>query len=485
MDTKSSINPEIKIIDIFDKLVHFLNFSKSIFKEGLPDESNLFFYKNLLKGYFSYNLKAPLKESQSRNAEILIQGIGSDANLSLKTLLELNYSQIFKEIIQNIQEAEYEKFCTDFIVTLDAYGSFHKYMESFTNDWSRFNDISRRFKFLKGVLASKFLKVIGYQAVSPERARIRILDRLGLVKIGECYGKNYKEFYSMCLKISKTTGMELNDIDDIIGAFSGLDKERKEKAICLADPKCWDCPIPSYCEYYKLYQPTKKEKGLTIKEWAEQDKPREKFQSKGGDSLSDGELLSIFIRTGTKNKTAFDLSRELISKFGDLRGLSQASINEIASIKGIGYSKAITIKAALEIGLRLANTKTFIGEKFKRSSDVFDYFRYRFRDTKQEHFITLLLDNKNKIMKEILISKGSLSSSVVHPREVFNPAIKESAASVIFVHNHPSGEPEPSKDDVDLTKRLIETGKVVGIKVLDHIIIGNDCYLSMADEELM
>ncbi len=329
------------------------------------------------------------------------------------------------------------------------------------------------------------MKEIGYQAISPERARIRVLDRLGFVNIEECYKKNYQELFRTCLKIVKITGLSLNEIDDIIGAFCGLDKEKKKGGICVSEPKCWDCPITSYCEYYKTYQPTKKEKGLTLKDWSEQDKPREKFLSKGGDNLSDAELLSIFIRTGTRDKTAFDLGKELANKFGNLRGLSQASINEIAAIKGIGDSKAVTIKAALELGLRLANTKSFIGNKFKRSSDVFDYFRYRFRDKKQEHFTILLLDNKNKILKETLVSKGTLSSSVVHPREVFNPAIKESAASMILVHNHPSGEPTPSKDDIDLTKRLIETGKVVGIRVLDHIIIGNDCYLSMADEEML
>jgi len=476
---------EIKTIDIFEKLIRFSGFSRDVSKKRILESSNLFFFKNLLQHYFSYNLKSPLKDSQLRNIKILMQGIGSDAHLSLRTLLELNYSLIFKETVSNINEAEYEKFCTDFIVALDAYGSFLKYMESFTNEWLRFNDVSKRFKFLKGILASRFLKEVGYQAVSPERARIRLLDRLGFVKVENCYSRNYQEFYGVCLKIAKTTGMELNDIDDITGAFCGLDKEKKDVAICSSEPKCWDCPITSYCEYHKSYKPVKKEKGLTIKEWSEQDKPREKFMSKGGDALSDAELLSIFIRTGTRDKTAFDLGKELVNRFGDLRGISQASINEIASIKGIGYSKAVTIKSAMELGVRLARTKSFIGGKFKRSSDVFDYFRYRFRDSKQEHFIILLLDNKNKVLKEVLISKGTLSTSVVHPREVFNPAIKESAASIILIHNHPSGEPEPSKDDVDLTKRLIETGKVIGIKVLDHIIIGNDCYLSMADEELM
>jgi DNA repair protein RadC len=221
-----------------------------------------------------------------------------------------------------------------------------------------------------------------------------------------------------------------------------------------------------------------------ITEWPEGDRPREKLLEHGPESLSDAELLAIIIRTGdgTSGRTALDHARQLITTFVNFRGLAAATVTELCAFKGIGLAKAAAVKAVLEISRRFATAKVSRGEPFARSADVFDHFHQRLRDKKKECFFILLLDSKNRIIKEERISEGSLTSALVHPREAFTPAIRESAAALIIVHNHPSGDPTPSREDEDITARLVEGGRLLGIGVLDHIIIGQGRYYSFADQ---
>lgn len=223
----------------------------------------------------------------------------------------------------------------------------------------------------------------------------------------------------------------------------------------------------------------------TIKQLPAHERPRERLIQSGDEYLTDAELLGIIIRDGTTNYSAVDLAQELLSKYGDFRKLSSVSIGELCKVRGIGPARAAQIKASLAIAKRFSTISVRPSQQFKCSRDIFDHFHERLREKKQEIFFIILLDNKNRIIKELTISAGSLTSSIVHPREVFNPAIKESAVSVIFVHNHPSGDPEPSKEDIQMTRRLLEVGDVVGIKVLDHIIIGNECFVSLKDKGII
>ncbi|MBU6392820.1 MAG: DNA repair protein RadC [Planctomycetota bacterium] len=223
----------------------------------------------------------------------------------------------------------------------------------------------------------------------------------------------------------------------------------------------------------------------TIKQLPTHERPRERLIQSGDEYLTDAELLGIIIRDGTTNYSAVDLAQELLSKYGDFRKLSSVSIGELCKVRGIGPARAAQIKASLAIAKRFSTISVKPSQQFKCSRDIFNHFHERLRERKQEVFFIVLLDNKNRIIKELDISKGSLTSSIVHPREVFNPAIKESAVSVIFVHNHPSGDPEPSKEDIQMTRRLLEVGDVVGIKVLDHIIIGNECFVSLKDKGII
>ena len=225
----------------------------------------------------------------------------------------------------------------------------------------------------------------------------------------------------------------------------------------------------------------------TIKSWPEDERPRERLVKFGAETLSDAQVLAIILSTGDASSgvTALDLARTLLTRFGDFQGLDSTGVNEICSLKGIGRAKAAQIKAALEVGKRLFSQQGQGGRKFNTSKEVADHYYPKLGGPKKEVFKAVLLDSKNRVLKDVTVSEGSLNASLVHPREVFSPAIKESAAVVIFVHNHPSGDPHPSSEDREMIERLVKTGEVVGIKVLDHVVLGRGEYFSFVDEKLL
>jgi DNA repair protein RadC len=225
-----------------------------------------------------------------------------------------------------------------------------------------------------------------------------------------------------------------------------------------------------------------------IKDWPEDERPRERLIKYGAESLSDAQLLAIILRTGNKTKSAVDLARTLIGRFKDFRSMDALSISELCKEKGIGTAKAAQIKAAFEIGKRMLSSGSGLKKGFTCSEDVVNYYIPLMKNLKKEIFKTVLLDSKNKILKDVedeTVSKGSLTASIVHPREVFKTAIKESAAAVILVHNHPSGDPSPSREDIEITQRLVKSGEIVGIRVLDHIIIGDGSHFSFLDKKMI
>jgi DNA repair protein RadC len=223
----------------------------------------------------------------------------------------------------------------------------------------------------------------------------------------------------------------------------------------------------------------------SIKEWPEDERPRERLLKWGADGLSTAELVAIIIKTGSRDKSALELAREALMHFSSLKDIEDAAVAEFGDIKGIGSAKIAQIKAAFELGRRLLQSDKDDGPLppvFRNSREVYEYFRPKFYGLKKERFLCALLDAKNRVFRETIVSEGTLTSSLVHPREVFREAIKEAAASVLFVHNHPSGDPNPSRDDIDITKRLVETGKVIGINVIDHIVISDGAYLSLMEK---
>ncbi len=217
---------------------------------------------------------------------------------------------------------------------------------------------------------------------------------------------------------------------------------------------------------------------IKIKDYPKESQPRERLLKYGPQVLSDAELLAVILEKGSKEINAIDMCNHLISKFGITR-LSELSLLELQSIRGIGPAKAMQIISLFEFNKRHSKAVKMEGNEFVHSAkEVYNIFFDKLKNKKREHFYTLLLDSKNSVIKEELISIGTLNASLVHPREVFKPAIRNSANSIILVHNHPSGSKEFSDEDIKVTHKLIEAGKLLKIKVLDHIIITNKGFSS-------
>ncbi|MEK6913814.1 MAG: DNA repair protein RadC [Nanoarchaeota archaeon] len=210
---------------------------------------------------------------------------------------------------------------------------------------------------------------------------------------------------------------------------------------------------------------------MRIKDISKEGRPRERFLKYGVEALSDAELFAILLRTGSKGENVIDMSNKLIAQYG-LDKLFECSLKELEKIKGIGPSKAMQILTIAEIQKRINNSKNPV-KKISCAKDVFTLMNEKLKDKKEEHFYILMLNTQNFLITDpVLITKGILDASILHPREVFKPAIKNSASKIILVHNHPSGNTEPSPEDLDITKRLIQVGEELGIKVLDSVIVG-------------
>ena len=222
-----------------------------------------------------------------------------------------------------------------------------------------------------------------------------------------------------------------------------------------------------------------------ITEWPKDERPREKLMSHGGESLSDAELLAILIRTGSGNITAVDLAKRLLKDFQTLENLAYRSLQDFKQYHGLGDAKSITLLAAFELGRRAASHRRSEKLQIRSPEDVVKRFQPLMRDLRQEMFKVLLLDSANHLIRDVEVTSGILNSSLVHPREVFRTAIAEPAASVILLHNHPSGNPEPSAEDLQVTKQIVEAGKVIGIPVHDHIIITANSFTSFAERGLL
>jgi len=220
---------------------------------------------------------------------------------------------------------------------------------------------------------------------------------------------------------------------------------------------------------------------MKILEMEKNSRPRERLQEFGVESLSDAELLAIILRTGTRAENVIDMSNRLIALYG-IDELFNCTISELEKIKGIGKGKAMQLLAVSELGKRI-RLKEKRKEKIKTAKDVFCLFEEKLKYEKQEFFYVILLNTKNNILSIQKISQGILDASIIHPREIFKPAIRNSASRIILIHNHPSGDPTPSEEDLDITKKLKESGELIGIEVLDHVIIGDGRYWSWVEED--
>lgn len=224
----------------------------------------------------------------------------------------------------------------------------------------------------------------------------------------------------------------------------------------------------------------------SIKEIPLNDRPREKMAANGAAVLTDAELIAILLRTGTAEKSAIDIASEMTADGGLYKRLAGITrLNELTNIKGLGQAKAATVLAALEIGRRIASAKPLEKIHLSCPQDVADFLMPRLRYAAKEQFVVILLNSKNKVIGTEVVSEGSLSSSIVHPREVYAPAILHHAAAIMVAHNHPSGDPKPSFEDEEVTRMLSRSGKVLGIPMIDHVIIGDGNYYSFLENEAL
>ncbi|ARK31593.1 RadC family protein [Halalkalibacter krulwichiae] len=212
------------------------------------------------------------------------------------------------------------------------------------------------------------------------------------------------------------------------------------------------------------------------------ERPRERLLQEGAQALTNQEILAILLRSGTKQESVLELAQHVLAKFDGILLLKEAAIEELCSIKGIGEAKAVELLAAIELGKRIHSMQPEERYVIRSPEDVSNYVMEDMRFLQQEHFDCLYLNTKNQVLHRKTIFIGSLNASICHPREIFKEALRRSAASVICLHNHPSGDPSPSREDIEMTKRLAESGKMIGIELLDHIIIGDRKFVSLKEQ---
>jgi DNA repair protein RadC len=251
-------------------------------------------------------------------------------------------------------------------------------------------------------------------------------------------------------------------------------------------------------EYYKIWTAGMKEnqsktvysaneetKHIAIRDWREDEKPREKLMHYGASSLNESELLAIIISSGTVGVSAVDLARDLLNKHQTISKLSSCDISEYQQVKGIGPAKAITLSAVFEIGRRIRSTGAKELAVMSSPEDIASIFIPRMKDARTESFIVLLMNSSNQIFRDVTISTGSLDTSLVHPREVFRLAITENCSKIVLLHNHPSGNLKASQEDIRITNELVEAGKLIGIEVLDHLIIAGNQFSSFKQKGIL
>lgn len=221
--------------------------------------------------------------------------------------------------------------------------------------------------------------------------------------------------------------------------------------------------------------------GSRIEEWPLEERPRERLYHQGAAALADAELLAILLGTGTRGQNAVELARDLLVSFGSLSALAGRSVTELSGRRGVGRVKAVRLAAAFEMSRRLRSRNGHARAVLSSPAEVFGRYGPLMEDLDKEVFRIALLDAQNGLLRDVTVSEGTLSSSLVHPREVFKPAILESAASIILLHNHPSGDPTPSREDLRLTRQLVECAKLLELHIHDHVVIGRGRFVSLAE----
>ncbi|PYN21772.1 MAG: JAB domain-containing protein [Candidatus Rokuibacteriota bacterium] len=224
---------------------------------------------------------------------------------------------------------------------------------------------------------------------------------------------------------------------------------------------------------------------MTIESWPETERPRERLYFNGPTALADAELLALQLGSGRRGKDAVEVAREMLATYGSLSGVAGREVNELARLPGVGRAKAARLVAAFELTRRLRARTPGARMALSSPGEVYAAFGPLMEDLPREVFRVALLDAQNGLLRDVIVSEGTLSASLVHPREVFKPAILESAASVILLHNHPSGDPTPSREDVRLTRQLVECARLLDLRIHDHVVVGRGRFVSLAERGII
>jgi len=361
---------------------------------------------------------------------------------------------------------------------IKSFGSFQKYIESFDDLEILKEDLIKRFSFLGPTTVYDFMKEIGFNFIKPDVHVRRIFYRLGLIETDKDIQEIRGKIQEIGKMMAEAVHEKLSVVDAIFWLYGSGNTKYVEKAICKRKPLCEECPLAELCQYFKTC-----EHSATIPELPKEERPRERLAK--GESLATQELLAIILRTGYERKNVLEVANNLLAKYsGDIEALFSADINELKEIKGVGFTKAVQLKAVFELYKKLIKSTGKEKPIVKSPQDIVNLVP-EMRYLKEEHFKVICLDSRNRASSPKTISIGSLNTNLTEAREIFKPAISESSKKIILVHNHSEDNPNPSEDDIGATKKLIKLGKSLGIKVLDHIIIGDKGFISLKGQGLI
>lgn len=302
----------------------------------------------------------------------------------------------------------------------------------------------------------------------------RMLRRVGLVSNQSTPEAVQKQFEELVREVAHAVTRTPIQIMTTFRMYASGLYGVMPRPVCGGVPQCKICGLTKQCDYFNL--PRRQKQRLS---------PAQILPRDGADALSEEDLLALLLggeRTGESQRT---LARELLDYFGSLRNLAAATYAELHALRNVTHGMALRLGAAAALSGRIASERRHQGPAMRTSKDFYDLYHLQLRDHKKEVFLVVLLDQKNRVIREEVVSSGTLTQALVHPREVFRPAIRAAAAKIAFLHNHPSGDSTPSPEDIKLTKRLVETGGILGIEVLDHVVVGEGSYTSFIDEGYM
>jgi DNA repair protein RadC len=337
---------------------------------------------------------------------------------------------------------------------------------------------------LGGLRAWVFLAHLGEPVIPPESSIRRFFWRLGMLEGDPARPRDSLAKAHACIeKALQLTGLDYAKMGRLLKWHTAAEDAATGGGRCARNPDCHGCPFSPGCLWFRFHgeEISGLERELSAPQ-SDMEGIKRRFDAQGGEHLLDPELLALLLQSGAGGRKGTELAEALLRRFGGLRGLHLCSVRELMDFEGIGEARARQIKAALELGRRVIENPLNAGNAISGSQDVWLAYRARFRHVPQEHIIALLLDAKNRLIEACFISKGTVSGSMAHPREVFKPAISRSASAIILMHNHPSGDPAPSSEDFSITRQIAEAGKILGIRLLDHIILGQETYFSFKDE---